>query len=104
MKLGVWSVPEGRWRSTVSLSEPAGTIMPWKNWVIAFHESPRAIEVATGKVVHRWSHLFSGRQIGSIELGEPAPPQMALDPGNGRFAIAGPNGVSVVTLGIEPNH
>jgi hypothetical protein len=98
MKLGVWSLSGSAWRTLVDLSEPAGTIMPWRDWIIGFYECPKAIEIATGKVVYRWDEIYSGRQIGSINLGEPPPPPMAFDPLGGRFAVQGPGGITAVNL------
>jgi hypothetical protein len=98
LQLGVWSIAESKWVSIVPLQEPAGSIMPWKEWVISFHEHPKAIELATGKVVHVWDQLDSGKQIGSIELGEPPPPVMALNPRRGMFAVCDSKGINVVAL------
>lgn len=97
-RLAVWSIRDGNWLSNVPLKAPTGMIMPWKEWGISFYDYPKAIELATGKVVHRWKHLRTGRQIGSIELGTPPPPTIALDPQNGRFAIADEKAITVVTL------
>lgn len=98
LQLGVWSISDAKWISTASLQEPAGTIMPWKEWVISFSDHPKAIELATGKVVHVWDQIESGHQIGSIELGTPPPPAMALNPGAGMFAVSDRKGITVVTL------
>jgi hypothetical protein len=98
MRLGVWSIADEKWTSVVELPQTCGTMMPWRDWVISFHEYPKAIELATGQVVHRWEEIYSGRQVGAIELGTPTPPPLALDPIGGRFAVGGPDGVTVVTL------
>jgi hypothetical protein len=98
LQLGVWSIAESRWLSIAPLQEATGSIMPWKEWVISFHEHPKAIELATGKVVHVWDQINSGKQIGSIELGEPPPPVMALNPRKGRFAVCDSYGITVVSL------
>jgi hypothetical protein len=66
--------------------------------VISFYKFPKAIEIATGRVVHEWRHLSSGQQVGSIESGDPPPPPIALDAQNGRFAVASPSEIAVVTL------
>jgi hypothetical protein len=98
LQLGMWSIPESKWISVVPLEKETGSIMPWKEWVISFHEHPKAIELATGKVVHVWDDLNSGKQIGSIELGEPPPPVMALNPRKGMFAVCDSKGIHVVSL------
>jgi hypothetical protein len=98
---GVWSMRSRQWVSKAPLNEPSGTIMAWREWMISLHTRPKAIEVATGNVVYCWNEIYSGKQVGSIELGDPPPPPTALDPQNGRFAIGGPNGITVVTLSAE---
>ena len=97
-QLGVWSLTERRWESKVDLSEPAGMLMPWKEWVVSFYDHPKLIELASGKVVHRWDKICSGKQLGPIELGDPPPPPIATDPLRGRFAIAGSKTVTLVSL------
>jgi hypothetical protein len=98
LQLGLWSIAESKWVSIVPLQEPTGSIMPWKDWVISFHKHPKAIELATGKVVHVWDQLDSGIQIGSIDLGDPPPPVMALNPQKGMFAVGGSNAINVISL------
>lgn len=97
-QLGIWSLTERRWESKVDLSEPAGMLMPWKEWVVSFYDHPKLIELATGKVVHRWNTIYSGKQLGPIELGDPPPPLIAVDPIQGRFAVAGSKTVTLVSL------
>jgi hypothetical protein len=98
MQLGVWSLTEKKWSSKVNLAEPSGMIMPWREWVISFYGYPKAIDPKTGTVVYRWQHLYSGKQIGSVDLGNPEPPPIALDPRNGRFAVASASAVHIITL------
>jgi len=98
MQLGVWSIPEARWISTLPIATVTGPIMPWREWAIAFYEHPRAIELATGKVVHTWSEIDSGHQIGSIQLGDPPPPGLALNPSLGMFAVADNRRIHIVSL------
>lgn len=98
MQLGVWSIPEARWVSKVPTTGVTGTIMPWKDWVIAFYEHPRVIELATGKIIHIWSEINSGRQIGSIQLGDPPPPVLALNQPLGMFAVAENRRIWIVSL------
>lgn len=97
-QLGVWSLADRRWESKVDLSEPTGIIMPWKEWIVSFYDHPKLVERATGQIVHRWDHVFSGKQVGPIDLGDPPPPPMAIDWQRGRFAVADSKNVTVVAL------
>jgi hypothetical protein len=97
-QLGVWSLTERIWESKVDLSESVGMMMPWKEWVVSFFDHPKLSELATGKIVHRWDKIYSGRQLGPITLGDPVPPPIALDPANGRFAVANSKTVTLVSL------
>lgn len=96
--LGVWSIADATWCTRVAIESPIGNVMPWRDLLICFYEHPKAIEIATGKVIHRWEHIRSGTQSGCIDLGYPPPPVMALDPVHGRFAVAGPQGITIVRL------
>ena len=98
MQLGVWSIAQSRWLSTVALSEFSGMIMPWRDWIISFYGHPKAIEASTGQIVQKWNDINSGRQVGAINLGTPPPPPIALDPKGGRFAVGGPEGITVISL------
>ena len=100
-QLGLWSISTSSWRSRVDLNGPSGTLMPWRDWVISFYERPKAIEISTGKIVHTWERIFSGKQVGSIDLGDPPPPLIALDPQHGRFAVQVAGGVAVVSLDAQ---
>ncbi len=97
-QLGIWSLAERRWESRVDLSEPTGMMMPWKEWVVSFYDHPKLIELATGRVVHRWDKIYTGKQIGPIELGDPPPPPIAIEPLQGRFAVASSKAVTLVSL------
>jgi hypothetical protein len=48
MKIGVWSTAIGEWTSMADLAEPSGTIMPWREWVIAFREHRRRLRRLRG--------------------------------------------------------
>ena len=97
-QLGVWSLTDHDWESKVNVSEPVGMLMPWKEWVVSFFDHPKLIEIATGKVVRRWDKIYSGKQLGAIELGDPPPPPIAIDPLCGRFAVADSKCVTIVCL------
>jgi hypothetical protein len=86
------------------LDEPAGTILPLGNHhVLSLYRHPKLIELATGKVLHVWTELSSGRQVGSIMWGlgdEAMPPAMAFDRSTGRFAIANRDTVTVLEFDL----
>jgi len=97
-QLCIWSLADGRWKSRVEVSEPIGVMMPWKEFVVSFYDHPKLISLASGEVVHRWNGIYSGKQLGPIELGDPPPPPIAPDPVHGRFAVANSKIVTLVTL------
>lgn len=97
-QLGVWSLTERRWESRVEVKEPTGAIMPWKDWIVSFYDHPKLIELKTGQVVHRWDRIYSGKQVGPINLGNPPPPPMAIDWHLGRFAVSDSTQITVVSL------
>lgn len=100
--LAVWSIPESRWQSVVPIDGPLGTLMPWKKWVISFFDHPKALDLETGQVLHRWNHIQSGRDSGSYCAHSHQPPVMALDPIGGRFAVQKPGGITIVRLAETP--
>lgn len=71
-------------------------IMSWKNNIVSFYKYPKLIDLETGQIVHRWEHLYSGKQIGPIDLGDPPPPPIAIDWRQGRFAIADSQKITIV--------
>lgn len=97
-QLGLWSISTSSWCSRADLCDPAGTIMPWRDWIVSFYEYPKVIEISTGRIIHSWDKIYSGKQLGSIDLGDPPPPLIAIDPQRGRFAVQIPDGVAVACL------
>lgn len=97
-QFGLWSFRMREWELRTDLSEPLGVFMPWKDWVVSLLDHPKLVEIATGRIVHRWNEIYSGKQRGPIELGDPPPPPLALDPLRGRFAVADSKKVTIVCL------
>jgi hypothetical protein len=97
--LGVYDVARKQYLHSVVLDRVAGTMMRVdERHVIAFHEHPRLIQVETGVTVHEWPELRTGRQSSSILQASTAPPPIAMDPVRRRFAVAGPQTITVVQL------
>lgn len=82
------------------LDEPAGTIMAiGQRYVLSLYRHPKLIDLSTGEVMHLWSELQSGLQVGSIlsQLDDGAkPPPMSLDPAGNRFAIVNRDTITVI--------
>jgi hypothetical protein len=76
-----------------------GTFMPLDSkTIVSFFEYPKLISLETGKVLHEWKEMKTGKQTSSIIWGiEPVPP-LALDPQNHRFAVATDENISVVQI------
>lgn len=85
----------------MSLEEPAGTtLMAWgESHVLALDDVPRVFDLASGKVVERFSGLPGAisRFQPSVSMKPPAPPWVARDPGADRFAVTAGERVWVVT-------
>ncbi|HEX2513603.1 MAG TPA: hypothetical protein VH257_02795 [Chloroflexota bacterium] len=91
--------PTPTFLSQVTVSERLGTLMALDGYVVGFYDHPKLVDVRTGEVVARWPDLRTGRQAGSIIRGQGPLPPLALDPPRRRFAVAGPEHITVVQLG-----
>jgi hypothetical protein len=52
-----------------------------------------------GEIVHEWNDVYSGEAVSSIVRNLPCPP-LALDPSQARFAVAGNQGIDVITIDV----
>jgi hypothetical protein len=66
------------------------------DYAVGFYESPKLIELATGRVLEHWRELATGRQSSSIIRHLPPLPPLALDPAGRRFAVGTDKGIEVV--------
>jgi hypothetical protein len=100
--LAVYDLASRTYLGAIQLDEPAGTILALgTRYVLSLYRHPKVIDVSTGKVLHVWAELHSGRQDGSIIRGlkgDAVPPPMAFDPAHKRFAIAQGNAVTVIAF------
>lgn len=87
---------------TTSISEVCpqakiGTIgLLGKHHVVGFYEHPRVFDLRTGAVIHEWPDLQTGRQCSSVIWHIDAPPPIAVDAKNARFAVADKAAITVV--------
>ncbi|GDY13693.1 hypothetical protein LBMAG53_25710 [Planctomycetota bacterium] len=87
--------------SSATITEPAGTLMPVGDHVVCFYRHPRLVDLRSGLTVMAWPDLASGVQNSSIMRHHDAPPSIALDTQRRRFAVAGPDAITVIQLGNE---
>jgi hypothetical protein len=87
--------------SSATMTEPAGTLMPVGDHVVCFYRHPRLVDQRTGLTVTAWPELASGVQNSSIMHHHDAPPPIAIDAQRMRFAVVGPDAITVIQLGIE---
>jgi hypothetical protein len=97
--IGVYELDEQKLASLSPLEDEAGTLMPvGEHYVVGFFRHPKLIEIASGRVLYRWTELKTGEQNSSIMWHKPLPPPLALDPSGGRFAVADERQITIVTL------
>jgi hypothetical protein len=95
--IGVYDLNARAYLSLATAAEEVGTMMPvGRHHVVGFYDHPKLIEIETGRLVHAWPELKSGKQIGSIIWHQDPPPALALDPASHRFAVGEEQGISVV--------
>lgn len=99
LRLGIYSIQANAVLTSCALDAPAGTLMPLGDVAISFFENPKLLDLATGKVLHRWSELSTGRQNSSIIWHIDGVATIALDPSKRRFAVADSENITVVQLG-----
>lgn len=97
--LAVYDLATGKCLSRAPAEAPVGTLMPVPpERVVGFYEHPKLFDLATGRVLHAWPDILTGRQNSSILHGTPPPP-MALDPQRRRFAVAEERRLRVLQVG-----
>jgi len=98
-RLGVYSIQANAVLNSCVLDSPAGTLMAPGDVAVSFYETPKLLDLATGKVLHRWPELSTGRPNRSIIYHLDRVPPIALDPLNRRFAVADSEAITVLQLG-----
>ncbi len=64
--------------------------------LLGLYECPKLIDLRTGEVVRRWSHIDSGTQKSSILINSPVIPPIALNAPGQRCAIADAEGINIL--------
>jgi hypothetical protein len=97
--IGRYSLEEKRITSLSPVNETIGNLMPIGDFAVAFYEHPKLVDLKTGQVIRSWNDINTGSQNSSIIGQQEKSPPLALDPVNGRFAVAGAEAIVVVQLG-----
>ena len=93
-------LPPKKGTQVSSLCRQGDELVDWVGGVARYRLDGTLVELKTGRIVHRWEELASGRQNSSIIRGQEAQlPATALDPSNRRFAVAGVDAITVIQLG-----
>jgi hypothetical protein len=86
--------------SAVLPEEAVGTVFAvGTEYALGLYDYPKLIHINSGKIVHRWPHLSTGKQTSSIIRHIEMPPPFAWDAENHRFAVADKQQISVVCIG-----
>jgi len=99
-ELGCWSISKGEFIYRTTLGRSAGAMMAvGVDHVVTFFEHPKLTNARTGAVEMAWPDIDSGRETSSIVWHRPPDPSLALDPTRARFAVADPDGITIIELG-----
>jgi hypothetical protein len=100
--LTVYDLDSRRHEALVELTEPPGSrlMAAGEDHIVLFDGTPRLLQLSTGNVVQRWNDLDGGKGLWqpSVNMEPPAPPWLAADPANARFALGWPNAIAVISL------
>jgi hypothetical protein len=84
---------------SIETKQQVGTFMPIDSkTIVSFFEYPKLISLETGKVLHEWKELKTGKQSSSIIWGIDTVPPLALDSEHQRFAVATDENINVVQI------
>lgn len=100
--LTIYDLDSRRHEALIELPEPPGSrlMAVGDDHIVVFDGKPRLLQLSTGTVADRWEDLDGGKGLWqpSVNMQPPAPPWLARDPGNCRFALGWPDSVVVVSL------
>ena len=99
--LSIYDLASGKQTFTRDIETRVGTFMPLgPDTIVSFYEHPKVIDIQTGKIIHEWPALKTGKQTSSIIWGiEPVPP-LAIDAIHHRFAVATRDSIEVIQIKI----
>ena len=97
--ISVWDIAGQSIVSQAKISEPVGTLMVIdEDHAVGFYESPKLVQLKSGEIISRLPNVSSGKQTSSIVHHIDELPPIAMDEVGKRFAIADPDGITVVAI------
>ena len=100
--LTVYDLDGRRHASLIELSTPPGTRLMalGDDHVVLFDGRPRVAQLSSGSIVEQWDDLDGGRGVfmPSVSMRAPAPPYLATDPVQSRFALGWEDHIVTVSL------
>jgi hypothetical protein len=96
--IAVYDLASRSFVQSVGIGEVSGPLMPLgQNHAVCFYRHPKIVDLRSGEVVARWEDIDTGNQRSSILYDSQLPP-LAMDVEHRRFAVFGPQGITVVEL------
>lgn len=96
--IAVYDVRSKSYILSVEIGEVPGAMMPvGERHAVCFYRHPKLISLETGEVLQRWEDLSTGAEASSRSDDVKRPP-VAIDAGNQRFAVFGPDGITVLQI------
>jgi hypothetical protein len=97
--LAIFNLESKNFEIITKTEQPIGTML-WlgDGRIISFYETPKVIDVDTGRVICRWPDIATGKQSSSIIHHVDRIPALALDSAHKRFAVASNDRITVVQL------
>lgn len=95
--MGIFNFRTQAFEAVAKVEEITGNMM-WlgDGLIVGFYETPKVIDLGTGKIIHRWGDLSTGKQSSSICHHLEKLPTMAIDHDRKRFAVATKDQITVV--------
>jgi hypothetical protein len=99
-RLMLWDFVRQTATTVGPLDQPAGTVMPLgTSHAVGFFDHPKLYDLRTGRTLHAWTEIDSGKAHGSIVWDAYIPP-LALDPAHNRFAVLSEKLVHVIAIDV----
>jgi len=98
--IAVYDVVSRSYVKSVVPNEVPGAMMPLgESHAVCFYKDPRVVSLDSGETIVQWEDLDTGKQVSSIIWNTKLPP-LAIDVKRHRFAVAGPDNITVMQVDL----